>query len=198
MRLASILAETVGRTLDAETSLEQARAVSERDALTGLLNRGALDRDVTACFERVDGRSPDIGLLFIDLDGFKALNDAYGHAAGDAVLVRLAALLQGLVRQRDAVYRFGGDEFAVLVRGGGLSQTTKVAERLLRLTSAPARRPDDRTVPVFRMSIGLSVARPGATAAALMAAADTAMYEAKRAGGGVIRSDEPLDDVPSS
>ena len=185
LRLAGILAEAAGRTLDAGETLDQVRSMSEHDALTGLFNRGALDRDLDARLGTGDGND-GLGLLFIDLDGFKGLNDAYGHVTGDAVLVRIAGLLRGVARERDRVYRFGGDEFALLLDSGGMAEARRVAERILQLATVSGRRTGDTPVAV-RLSIGIAVADRDTVASTLLMAADEAMYAAKNAGGGVIR-----------
>jgi GGDEF domain-containing protein len=113
LRLASILAEAAGRTMDASETLEQTRADTERDALTGLLNRRALDRDLGRAMDDASRVGAEVALLFIDLDAFKELNDAHGHATGDAVLVRLGGVFRACARRGDGVYRYGGDEFSI-------------------------------------------------------------------------------------
>lgn len=190
LRLAAILAEAAGRTLDAREAMTRTRAETERDPLTGLLNRRALDRDLANALETAEGKPSSVALLFVDLDDFKQLNDQYGHIAGDAVLARLAALLRRAARRPDRVYRFGGDEFAVLLRNASDKEALQVGQRLLTAISSPGRRAGDLRLPRVQASIGVAVAQPGWTPAELLEAADSAMYSAKTAGGGVARIDE--------
>ena len=150
------------------------------DVLTGLPNRTLLlDRLQHA----LSGRGPaHLAVLFLDLDRFKVLNDAEGHAAGDAVLVEVAHRLLAAVRPEDTVARFGGDEFVVLCETGGLATAHHVAERLHESlqqpfhTQGPAR--------FLGASIGIAMADRDSTAADLLRDADAAMYRAKDLGRG--------------
>ncbi|HWG94832.1 MAG TPA: diguanylate cyclase [Mycobacteriales bacterium] len=152
--------------------------VSRHDALTGLLTRQAGEEVLASALRR----SPAVAVLFLDLDGFKALNDGRGHAVGDLVLQQVAARIAGALRPTETAVRWGGDEFVVLCSGVAGAEVGAVAERLLEVL----RRPFQVTgLPLLHLtaSVGAAVARPGAPAAAVLAAADAAMYGAKRAGG---------------
>lgn len=161
-----------------EAQQRLARSV-ERDDLTDAFSRRTmmerLDAAATQCADR------PVALYFIDLDGFKALNDAAGHAAGDALLVALARALQAAVRADDAVGRFGGDEFLVLACVHDLPGAHKLAAHLLDAVRACA-----TTCPAAQSvsaSIGYALAPHDATQALrLLQLADNAMYAAKRAG----------------
>jgi diguanylate cyclase (GGDEF)-like protein/PAS domain S-box-containing protein len=152
---------------------------AERDALTDALSRRTmmerLDAAAAAC------STQPIALFFIDLDGFKGLNDAHGHAAGDVLLVSLAQALQDAVRLEDAVGRFGGDEFLVLAGVRDAAGASALAEHLLRAVRAcTAKCPRAASVSA---SIGYALAPHDATQALrLLQLADSAMYEAKRSG----------------
>ncbi|WP_461096616.1 diguanylate cyclase domain-containing protein [Streptomyces bullii] len=170
----------------------QLERLAFHDALTGLPNRALFaDRVAHALRKRTTDTAPP-AVLFIDLDGFKAVNDSAGHAAGDALLVHAARRLQASVRAEDTVARLGGDEFAALLEGEAGThppRAREVAERLLSALTKPYRIADEDAF--VSASIGISVARPGVTPEELLHQADQAMYEAKRAGKGRIRTHTP-------
>ena len=178
-------ARLAGDREQARRALQQSEAALRRqaatDALTGLANRVAfLDRVDRDLHHPDPARRP--ALLFLDLDGFKAVNDSLGHAAGDDLLVAVAGRLASCVRDGDLVARLGGDEFAVLLRAAAAADAEQVAERLRVALTEPVTL-GGRTVDA-RASIGGAVAEPGDTVAVLLHRADTAMYDAKRRGGG--------------
>jgi diguanylate cyclase (GGDEF)-like protein/PAS domain S-box-containing protein len=165
--------------------LDRLRDLAFHDALTGLPNRRAfLSKLDTALRECRDGLA---AVMFIDLDGFKAVNDTHGHLSGDSVLVEVAARIRHCVRDSDVVARLAGDEFTVLLTGSGSTQSTVVgiAQVILQALSEPMLI-DDGTVIQLSASIGVLV--PGQTARlsseVLLRAADDAMYRAKQAGKG--------------
>ena len=148
------------------------------DALTGLANRTGLDNAVTRAIKRQER----VALLLIDLDGFKLINDAYGHATGDTVLAEFAHLLRSTVRTGDLAARIGGDEFAVLLLDPGAPEhAAGAAQRILAAAAANPVRLGDDSLPV-RASIGITAGRPADTTKELIRRADVAMYQAKRAG----------------
>ncbi|WP_255767680.1 GGDEF domain-containing protein [Pseudarthrobacter sulfonivorans] len=154
------------------------------DELTGLGNRAALAERLAAAFEPGTGlRTRHEGLLFIDIDDFKDVNDSLGHAGGDALLVQLAHRLQASVRRQDLVARLGGDEFAVVVvdHDDGTPATGPVAERIYQSLSEPFVI-GERSL---RVSLSMGVAPRIADAAdvtELLRQADSAMYRAKQGG----------------
>ncbi|MCY1144301.1 bifunctional diguanylate cyclase/phosphodiesterase [Actinoplanes sp. Pm04-4] len=156
-------------------SLRSARDLVITDPLTGLANRTGLDDAMTAAARRGE----PVALLLIDLDDFKLINDAYGHAAGDTVLAEFGHHLRAVVRGPDTCARIGGDEFAVLLLGGVVPDL--VAQRILAAIAAHPVRLGEDTV-VVHASIGLTDSRPGDTSKKIMRRADLAMYAAKRAG----------------
>ena len=167
----------------AEQDLRELTAVlterAVRDPLTGLANRALLEERLRTALAR-DARSGDTtGVLFLDLDGFKGVNDRHGHAVGDAVLRAVAQRLVGVVRPSDTVARLGGDEFVVLVEGASPEALGRLSERLQEAVVAPVR------VGALSLEVGASVgsalSRGGADdPAGLLSAADARMYEAKR------------------
>ncbi|MCO4769456.1 MAG: diguanylate cyclase [Deltaproteobacteria bacterium] len=168
---------------DARRQEEHLRVLAERDPLTGLLNR----RSFLAGVEEALTASAETGaigaVLFIDLDGFKAVNDNHGHAAGDYVLEKLADALSTRLRRTDLVGRIGGDEFAVLQPGADEQAALALGHQILRIVQGLRPRVGKK-----RVSIGASVGcvvfpRDGATDELLLERADAAMYAAKNAGG---------------
>ncbi len=174
------------------------RAVSQRaetDALTGLSNHGAFQRDLGGFVEHLGdapGR-PRLAVLMMDLDSFKAYNDRHGHPAGDALLHRAATAIYGAARSDDRVYRYGGDEFAIILPHTGVTEAARVANRIRRAVSAlTAADPTPVTI-----TVGVAGLPGDATdRAGLIAAADTALYYGKRAGENrVVRADRLAADV---
>jgi two-component system cell cycle response regulator len=177
-----------GRMRDANERLRASLSAQERaalaaslDPLTGLYNRRWLDtrleRDCAANADQDTG----LVLLMADLDAFKPVNDTYGHLVGDEVLRAVAAILQRALRAGDCVARFGGEEFAVLVHDIDKNDAYELAERLRAEIAATPLRTTQGEMQVT-VSIGLCAHLPGMTPAALVHAADVALYAAKRAG----------------
>ncbi|ANF24043.1 PAS domain S-box protein [Stutzerimonas stutzeri] len=171
-----------------ERKLHEAQRESEarHDALTGLLNRRGLTELLPIALSRADRSVSDLGLLFIDLDGFKAVNDTFGHEAGDELLRAVAVLLQQCVRETDSVVRLAGDEFTVLLEGLASceSDARLVAEKVLAAIAQPIS--TSHGLATVSASIGISCYTAGSDkdAAQLMREADERMYQAKRAGKG--------------
>jgi diguanylate cyclase (GGDEF)-like protein len=160
-----------------EQGLERKAA---RDPLTGLLNRGGFEAALsahTAFGERYGARGT---LLLIDLDNFKLVNDTFGHACGDELLVACARALTGRLRETDGVGRLGGDEFAVLLPEEGLEPGVRVAAHLVAAVAEAARATD--TGVEVTASIGVAEFAAGDEAEDVLMRADAAMYEAKAAG----------------
>lgn len=166
-----------GRDISHRVELEnQLRHDAAHDALTGLLNRGGFSRRLDETLQRRTGAGST--LLFLDVDDFKEINDQFGHAVGDRVLVELGARLAVEMRQDDIVARLGGDEFAVVV---DRQDTERLAERIRALAASIDIEVLARPVTV---SIGWYELEPGTAATEALRRADLAMYEAKRTGKG--------------
>lgn len=148
-----------------------------QDPLTGLANRRLLLDRLDEAVARCDAGEGACALLFIDLDGFKAVNDRHGHAVGDALLREVAGRLRAAVRASDTVSRFGGDEFALLCPGGDHDLAALTAERIEQELCRPIM--VDGAPVVVAASIGIAVAEPGTTADTLLRSADAAMYDVK-------------------
>ena len=146
---------------------------AETDLLTGIANRGAFF-DALRAFVAED---VVCGLLFCDLDGFKRVNDEFGHTVGDALLADVARRMARLAGPGDLVARFGGDEFVILCPHGQLDRLTALAERVAETVRTPFNGPDGELV--VGVSVGIAVSRPGESADDLIGRADRAMYGAK-------------------
>ncbi|RKS71430.1 cyclic di-GMP phosphodiesterase Gmr [Motilibacter peucedani] len=162
---------------DARQAEARLRRLAETDALTGLLNRPSFEAALLDALDASGGMGA--GLLFCDLDGFKAVNDTYGHAAGDALLVEVAERVRGLVRSHDVVARLGGDEFVVLCLGAGRPEVKALATRV----EAAVRRPFVVAGRQLRVgvSVGTAVGTPGDVPEQVLSAADAQMYAVKAA-----------------
>ncbi len=157
------------------------KLLSVTDALTGLSNRRRFDQDLVNVAD-------DDGVLMIDIDHFKRIDDTFGHQVGDEVLREVAADVSGALRQDDRAYRYGGEEFAVILKRVGFAQLNRVAERV-RLAVAVDARLSGRsvTVSVGGVLVGVS-AREG-----VVRRADEALYAAKQAGRNTTRLADPAD-----
>ena len=149
------------------------------DPLTGLPNRVMLTDRLEQSLARVRRNARMFGVLFVDLDRFKAVNDTLGHTVGDQLLIEAAARIQAAVRETDTVARLGGDEFVVLCEDiDGIHHATHFAERIIAALRVPFRFGDDDTN--VSASIGIALSADGTeTADAILANADIAMYRAK-------------------
>lgn len=159
--------------------LNQARC----DALTGLPNRAAINDIMLDAIKIASDHTREFAVLFIDLDRFKDINDAYGHVVGDQLIVAAANTIQSTLRDGDVLGRFGGDEFTILLRNSNADRASAITERLLNAFKTPL------VVGARHLQISPSVGiavypTHGTDIETLIKHADTAMYEAKRQGGG--------------
>ncbi len=192
--------------LELRTAHEQTRAaeaqaslMAQRDALTGLPNRRVFSSDLQSAVKNAQNLSGFASLLLIDLDGFKKINDLYGHQIGDAVLSDIARRMQAALRNNDTIARLGGDEFAIISEGHpDMKQHRKgamqLADRLLQTIRQPLIFDDNRIR--SGASIGIALCRAEASASApLLHAADVALHQAKASGGGCYRFfEQSMDD----
>lgn len=156
------------------------RDLAYRDTLTGTGNRKAFTEDLGAVIESAGRRGSRFALLFIDLDRFKEVNDRFGHAVGDALLIEIAARLRRELRERDRLYRLGGDEFTVLLSDVPPGGAEVLAQRLLAQMHVPLSCAGER-IDFVTLSVGIAhFPEHGTSVEALLGAADQAMYEAKR------------------
>jgi diguanylate cyclase len=184
MRLNDSLAAVSAEVEALRRELRQVREESLVDALTGVGNRRAFDREIERQMaELVSGGTP-LSVLIGDIDHFKRFNDSYGHLTGDRVIRFVARTLQKCVAQAGSVMRYGGEEFAVLLPGTGLSAAQDLAEVIRGTVSAGVLQDSNAGKSYGRVtiSIGVAVCRRGEEVADLIARADKALYNAKQAG----------------
>ena len=155
----------------------EVRVQAERDALTGLRNHGSFQREFSAAIEEA-GAQP-LTVLMMDLDRFKTYNDTLGHPAGDFLLTDVARAIEASTRTSDRVYRYGGDEFAVILPDVGRAGVQEVADRIRAAVESVR---DPRSGPAVTISIGIACyPDDGTTKDALMETADAALYAGKGA-----------------
>jgi diguanylate cyclase (GGDEF)-like protein/PAS domain S-box-containing protein len=173
------------RDVTAQVEAEQALAHQAlHDGLTGLPNRTLVVDRAEQMLARARREQTPVAALFLDIDGFKSVNDAFGHAAGDRLLKTVAARLSSTVRDADTVGRLSGDEFVVLLDSPTFAASPElVAERILEVLAQPISAGDsDNGQCSISVSIGIAVAEAGTDADAWLRAADLALYQAKEAG----------------
>lgn len=178
-KLMAAAAETERKMAAQARRISELEALSYTDELTGLFNRRGMTEAVNRALSAAQRHNETGGLAYLDLDGFKAINDKFGHEAGDMMLRAAADVIRAQVRTTDTAARLGGDEFAILFAKGDPSALRAKAERVrivlmntwIDLGSAKV---------TIRASLGFAQYRPGMTRDRLIAAADSAMYADKR------------------
>jgi diguanylate cyclase len=162
-------------------AIEAHVAEARTDALTGLVNRRALEQTLRRLTTQFREKGTPLSMMLVDVDHFKRLNDTYGHMAGDEVLKSVAASLRKSVRRTDLVARHGGDEFTILFPGTKMEEATSIAERARQAVRNTPIEHEGNPVPVTA-SGGLAEIAVGEEAPHLVGRADVALYAAKRAG----------------
>ena len=154
---------------------------ASHDSLTNLPNRAYFETRLTRTLRSLNNARGKAAVLFLDSDHFKDINDSYGHATGDAVLVAIATRIRAQLREGDVVARLGGDEFAILLTPlHKIEDAQRIADKVIASMLEPIKVPGQISI-VSSLSIGIAVyPEHGATAEDLLSAADAAMYQAKR------------------
>jgi two-component system cell cycle response regulator len=183
----------VALALDSARQHDLLRQQADTDHLTGLLNRRAFHEQLEAVLQAALRSSRTVGLVILDIDHFKRVNDDHGHQTGDAALVAVAQALRDSVRERDIVARLGGEEFALVLPGTGADASFVIAERAREQVAA-------QTSFDLRLTLSAGLATypgDGQDVEALMRCADNALYAAKRAGRDRSeRSGSGVEDAP--
>jgi len=188
LRLEQRVANRTGELEKANAKLQESqkllREMAHHDPLTGLANRLLLDIRLEHAMQTAIRQGDTIAVLVLDLDGFKPVNDSYGHGAGDELLIELGRRMQGIVRQNDTVARLSGDEFIILLESvTAKSGVMDLAATLVEALRQPVSTANGHTVRVS-VSIGVTLmTEQDITREALIQRADLAMYEAKASGG---------------
>jgi diguanylate cyclase (GGDEF)-like protein len=170
--------------LEAELALAaerigQLEAQIETDADLSILNRRGLERELNRTLAHVKRYKAKVGLIFLDLDNFKAINDRHGHLAGDAILKIVAGEISAHTRKSDVVARFGGDEFIILLWHATAAATRVIARRLKKMIASLKISFANNIVPIT-VSVGTTILRPEDDAACVIERADADMYSRKR------------------
>jgi diguanylate cyclase (GGDEF)-like protein len=174
----TVAAAAVARIVVLQARVRALRADAVTDPLTGAFNRRQMHVALSAAVERSRRSGEPASILLIDVDRFKDVNDAFGHAEGDRALKALVGLVGGRFRRLDAVFRAGGDEFVVLLAGARVAGAFGVADELRTIVHGAA------PLPHWPLSISVGVAElaPEHSVEAWLQEADDALYRAKRAG----------------
>ncbi|MGM0616059.1 MAG: GGDEF domain-containing protein [Pseudomonadota bacterium] len=171
------------RTAELDHLVNKLEGLSLHDSLTGLSNRRHLDSLIDQEVQRAERHGTPLAALMLDLDYFKRINDTFGHAAGDAVLVDMAKFLQNSFRTIDAVCRLGGEEFVVLLPGISVSNASERVRMLMAALHEKSFHFEGEVLGSITLSCGIAVYPDHAkTSAQLLQYADEALYQAKRAG----------------
>lgn len=174
------------------------KLLAETDPLTWLFNRRHFDRRLQAEADRAKRSEHLLALLMIDVDGFKRINDSYGHRVGDQVLRGVANAIREAVRVYDVPTRYGGDEFGIILPDADSESAARVGKRILEKL-ASAMLPEEMATAGDHVALSIGVStypRPALDTAALIQSADSAMYSAKAAGGGIRVWEHSLGEGP--
>src|SRR5262252_2498421 len=195
LRSMNVLLEPAALALDSALRLKRAEELSVTDDLTQLYNSRYLNQVLRKETKRASRSGRPLSLLFIDLDGFKGVNDAHGHLNGSRALVEAAALIRGSARETDVAARFGGDEFAIVLPDTGSEGAFSVGERVRERVAAHQFLFDDGLDLRLTASVGVATLPDvAASAEELIAAADRAMYHVKDSGkNGIQAASAPAD-----
>ncbi len=161
-----------------EAKFNETKKEADVDALTKIFNRKRFDRDI----EKFEKSCDTYSLIFIDIDHFKKINDTFGHQTGDKVLQELGEILTNYVRRNTYAYRYGGEEFVVVLPEGTKEAASVVANRLRKVIEQRTIHTEDGKIINFTASFGAAQKEPGESFKDVLKRADEALYEAKRKG----------------
>jgi diguanylate cyclase (GGDEF)-like protein len=189
------LARSSARAIENARRYKAVHDLAELDPLSGLYNRRYFQDTLAREVKRAQRYRRRLALLVFDVDGLKAINDEYGHLAGDTLLLEAADRLRSVMRSADVACRVGGDEFAVIIPESTVADAKQLHERLTRVLRAEAAGPVDR----IEVSAGIAQLRPDERSVEFFDRADQALLSAKRSGRGRLElADEPEVDTASA
>ncbi len=180
------ISEIIELQLQLERTNEALQKLSSRDHLTGAFNRRMLDIDLAEKLEEAKVREEHVSLIMLDIDHFKRINDTYGHQVGDYILKSLVRIIHSKLRSEDAIYRYGGEEFVIILPGAGKKNAIKVAERLRKvIENYPFTYRKEQPPIKISLTCSFGVAtfpEDGTTPDELIRKVDKALYKAKEGG----------------
>ncbi len=188
-----VLADHIATCLVQQRRDEQLIQLAETDPLTRLFNRRHFDRRLDGEFQRAQRTGEPLGLLVLDVNSFKQINDVLGHRVGDDMLRLVADAMRRTVRTYDVPVRYGGDEFAVILPNAEEGASARVGERIVTAVASSIPKAVLAAAPGVGLSVGVATIPPAQEGKSLVDRADAAMYQAKASGGGVAtwQSDTP-------
>lgn len=170
--------------------LSEVVVLSHTDELTQLPNRRAFMRQLENELLRVQRYGRELAVVLLDIDGFKSINDKYGHAIGDQVLTLYAKKVLSQIRNSDMVARYGGEEFAILLPSTDGQGARKTMEKIRKIISISTFESKNRNIPMPTFSAGIALYNPGETLEQCIIRADNSLYQAKNSGRNLIILDE--------
>jgi two-component system cell cycle response regulator len=162
--------------------LEQLQTLATTDGLTKLFNSRHFYNQLAREVDRSNRYNPPLSLLLLDIDHFKNYNDSFGHLEGDKVLMRLAKIIKSCLRKLDTAYRYGGEEFTIILPETSGAEAETVAHRIKAAVEKEGFHPEADNPQTVTVSIGVTQYHPGEELAAFIKRADLAMYQSKQAG----------------
>jgi diguanylate cyclase (GGDEF)-like protein len=192
------VARELGGPIRIVTLVEQTERLASHDTLTGILNRRAFSAALEREFAQADRLASEVGLLLLDVDKFKTVNDTHGHHTGDDVLEAVGKLLPANLRPYDYTARWGGEEFVVALPHTGEDGALRVAERIRASIEALTLTTRTGAALSVTASIGVALRARGESLTELVERADQAMYAAKRSGRNRVVAAEPSGRVLQS
>lgn len=194
--------ESMLRQISRQMKLDHLQSLVHMDDVTGLYNQRKLLKDLDACIERFHKINEPFAVLFVDIDHFKQVNDGHGHIVGTQLLSEVATVIRGVLRDSDLCYRYGGDEFVVIIPGSNGNEGRVIGERLLRAIRSKNFEIEDidSKKEAHRLKLSASIGVAGFPEEArsrdeVLAIADKMMYQAKESGRGqVCRAGELFSD----
>lgn len=165
-----------------KSEIEQLRSLVQTDQMTGAFNRRGLDDIFRREAARADRNAQSLGVVMVDLDNFKKINDCLGHPCGDNVLINLVAVAKETLRPTDVVVRFGGEEFVILLPDVEMDEALTIVQRIQNnLAKSTALSLEDQLMPIT-FSAGIALRSFGENQHSVISRADKALYQAKRMG----------------